>query len=83
LNTFSDYEQYYEDKNAWAKVIWDLAPVAFLIEHQWVPTNLTHSPHLSNDLRYGRDMNRHLMHVGTDVQRDYIFDDFFETLGDR
>lgn len=83
LEIFADYEQYYDDRNAWAKEIWDMAPIAYLLEHEWVPTNLVHSPRLSEDLRYGTDSNRHLMRVAMDARRDYIFDDFFAKLGDR
>lgn len=83
LKIFSEYEQYYDDRNAWAKEIWDMAPVAYLLQHEWVPTHLEHSPHLSEDFRYGRDSSRHLIRVAKDAQRDHIFDDFFEKLGDR
>ncbi|WP_459191089.1 nucleoside hydrolase [Halosimplex sp. J119] len=66
---------------AWSKPIWDMAPVAYLLEHEWVPTDLVHSPWLSADLRYGRDSSRHLIRVGRDARRDLIFDDFFDKLG--
>jgi inosine-uridine nucleoside N-ribohydrolase len=83
LEIFSEYQQYYDDRNAWAKEIWDMAPIAYLLEHEWVPTDLDHSPRLSEDLRYGRDTSRHLVRVAQDARRDYIFDDFFAKLGDR
>lgn len=71
------------DREVWAKVIWDLAPIAYLLEREWIPTTLLHSPRLSEDVRYIRDTNRHLIRVGMDARRDHIFEDFFVKLSDR
>ena len=57
-----------------------MAPIAYLLEHDWIPTNFAHSPHLSEDLRYSRDTNRHLIRVAKDARRDPVFDDFFGKL---
>lgn len=83
LEIFTEYQQYYDDRNAWSKEIWDMAPIAYLIDPEWVPTHVVHSPRLSGDLRYSHDSSRHLMRVAKDARRDYIFDDFFERLGQR
>lgn len=82
LEIFTEYRQYY-DRNVWSKEIWDMAPIAYLLKHEWVPTNLAHSPRLSEDLRYGHDTSRHFIRVAMDTHRDYIFDDFFKKLGNR
>ena len=79
LRIFTEYRQA-EDRIAWSKEIWDLAPLGYLLKHKWVPTNLVHSPHLSEDLRYSRDTSRHLIRVAKDARRDHIFDDFFQKL---
>ena len=82
LGIFAEYRRS-EDRNAWSKEIWDLAPVAYLLEHEWVPTHLVHSPRLSEDLRYGRDTSRHLVRVAMDARRDHVLGDLFEKLGSR
>ncbi|WP_114579361.1 nucleoside hydrolase [Saliphagus sp. LR7] len=71
------------DRGVWSKVIWDLAPLAYLIDHEWIPTNLVHSPRLSDDLRYTHDTSRHLIRVGMDARRDRILEDVFRTLEGR
>jgi inosine-uridine nucleoside N-ribohydrolase len=82
LDAFREYRPA-DGQRAWSKEVWDLAPVAYLLEHAWVPTHLAHSPRLSEDLRYGRDTSRHLIRVAMDVRRDRVFEDLFGKLGDR
>ncbi|HEX3043339.1 MAG TPA: nucleoside hydrolase, partial [Bacillota bacterium] len=36
--------EYHADHFGWAKEIWDLAPVAYLIHPVWIPTEITPSP---------------------------------------
>ena len=79
LEIFTEYRQA-EDRAVWSKEIWDLAPIAYLLEHDWIPTNVDHSPHLSENLRYSRDTSRHLIRVAKDARRDPIFDDFVRKL---
>lgn len=62
-------------------VIWDIIDIAWLIQPDWVPTYLTHSPILDKNLFWKRDPSRHLMREGYDVQRDEIFRDFYDKLG--
>jgi len=83
LDIFTGYERNPDDESPWSKEIWDLAPIAYLLDHQWVPTTLDHSPHLSEDCQYGHDSTRHLIRVARDARRDYILEDFFEKLADR
>lgn len=83
LETVLEFERGRETDPAWSKEIWDVAPVAYLLEHEWVPTDLTHSPHLTADYRYARDTNRHLIRVAQDARRDPVLSDFFEKLADR
>ena len=61
-------------------VIWDIIDIAWLIDPDWVPSHLTRSPILGNDLRWQTDPARHLMREGHDVQRDAIFLDFYDKL---
>ncbi|WP_436926122.1 nucleoside hydrolase [Halosimplex amylolyticum] len=77
---FSDYRSDGRDLRVWSKEIWDMAPIAYLVDAGMVPTTLTHAPTLSEGLQYGHDPNRHLVRVATDADRDRIFDDFFAKL---
>jgi inosine-uridine nucleoside N-ribohydrolase len=67
----------------WRKQIWDLAPLGYLVEPDWVPTVLDHSPELTAELSWNVDRSRHLLRVATDVDRDPLLADVFDALGDR
>ncbi len=84
-NELSDYlyncvVEYSGGKEAWSKVIWDVTTVAWLINPLWIPTNLIHSPVLTDQLTYSVDQSRHFMRMATSVDRDAIFRDLFEKL---
>ncbi len=66
------------ERRTW--VIWDIIDIAWLINPEWVPTHLTTSPVLDDDLFWNKDENRHLMREAHDVQRDEIFLDFYDKL---
>ena len=53
---------------------------AWLIRPDWVPTHLTTSPWLTDDLHWRKDPARHAMREAHDVQRDEIFLDFYDRL---
>ncbi|MDE0112449.1 MAG: nucleoside hydrolase [Albidovulum sp.] len=63
-------------------VIWDIIDIAWLINPDWVPTFLTSAPILDENLFWKRDPSRHLMREGHDVQRDEIFRDLYDKLGE-
>ncbi len=63
-------------------VIWDIINIAWLINPDWVPTFVTPSPRLNDDLYWEKDNSRHLMREAHDVQRDEIFRDFFDKIAD-
>jgi len=71
------------DHFAWSKVLWDMAAVAWLINHTWVPTNLVHSPIITEQVTYSHDQRRHLIRSAYFVHRDPIFRDFFSKLNTR
>lgn len=74
-----DYNK--ERRPIWSKVIWDIAPAAWLIKpEQFVCTVLTHSPLLSDRCNWSHDQRRHLIRVGTHLQRDRIFEDVFDRI---
>lgn len=67
-----------ENHFAYSRVIWDIAPVALLINPQWVLSHIVHSPLLNPDFTYGADLNRHFIRVAYHVNRDKVFEDFFK-----
>lgn len=84
-NELSDYlynivMEYSDGKAAWSKVIWDVTAVAWLVNSTWIPTNLVHSPVLTDQVTYSVDQSRHFIRMATSVNRDAIFKDLFEKL---
>jgi purine nucleosidase len=69
--------EYSHDHYAWSKVIWDISAIAYLINPGWVPTNLVHSPVLTDQVTYSVDQRRHFIKCAFHVDRDQIFKDLF------
>lgn len=74
------FAAYRKDHYAWSKVIWDIAPIAWLIDAEWVSTDLVHSPILTDGLTYSHDQNRHFMREARRVNRDKVFRDMFDKI---
>jgi purine nucleosidase len=74
------FKAYHDDHYAWSKVIWDIAAISYLIDDSWVPTDLVHSPILTDGLTWSFDASRHLIRSATFVHRDPIFRDLFTKL---
>ncbi len=72
---------YSSDHFAWAKEIWDVSAIGYLINPAWVPTMLEPSPLLSDDSFWGRDPKRHPIRVAYAIQRNPIFKDMYQKLG--
>jgi inosine-uridine nucleoside N-ribohydrolase len=73
----------YRDENehaGWSKPIWDMAPVAYLIDSRWTPSYLTSSPVLNDNVTWSVDTSRHPIRYVYHVNRDKIFRDFFVKL---
>ncbi len=62
------------------RVIWDLAPVAWLVNPQWVRTALVPTPLLTAGLTYSADPSRPLMREAVWVDRDAVFKDLIGKL---
>ena len=77
------FAAYHADHFAWSKVLWDMVPVAFLIDASWVPSVLAHSPVLNPGLTWSHDSSRHFVRVATAMNRDAMFRDFFTRLQER
>jgi inosine-uridine nucleoside N-ribohydrolase len=81
-NALSDYLlsstiEYSGGRDTWSKVIWDVTAVAWLVNPGWMPTNLVHSPVLTDQVTYSTDHSRHFIRMATSVNRDAIFRDLF------
>jgi len=71
---------YHADHYAWSKVIWDISAVAWLLNSQWVPSNIAPSPILTSDGTWSFDRSRHFIRVAIDARRDAIFGDLFRKI---
>ena len=78
--TFCNYST---DHFAWAKVIWDVSAVAWLLDASWVPTVLTHAPILTDQVTWSANRSRHLMREAVHCDRNRIFADLFRKLTGR
>ena len=74
------YETYAEDHFAFSKVIWDISAIAYLLDERWTPTNLVHSPILTDQVTWSGDAGRHLIRYVHHIERDPIFRDLFGKL---
>jgi inosine-uridine nucleoside N-ribohydrolase len=72
-----------DDHFAWSKVIWDISTVAWLVNSDWIPTELVHSPVLTSEMTWSVDTSRHLVRVATHANRDAVFADLFGKLAAR
>ncbi|MHC4249541.1 MAG: nucleoside hydrolase [Planctomycetota bacterium] len=63
-----------------SKVIWDISAIAWLINADWVRTDIVHAPVLTDGNTYSRDDSRHLMREARHVDRDAVFGDLFRKL---
>jgi hypothetical protein len=61
-------------------VLWDLGAVAWLVNPEWVPTAVVHSPLLTSEGTWSRDPRRHLIREALWADRDAIFADLFGKL---
>ena len=71
---------YSEEHIGWSKPIWDMAPIAYLINEDWAPSDLVHSPVLTEQGSWSKDTSRHLIRCTRYVHRNKIFRDFFAKL---
>ena len=76
-NIFCDYVP---DEPGVSKVIWDLAPVAWLVDPAVAQTSLVTSPVLNDGLTWSANDQRHFVRVATRIERDRVFGDFFRKI---
>jgi inosine-uridine nucleoside N-ribohydrolase len=69
-----------KDHFAYSRVIWDISTIAYLIDDNWLPNTLVHSPILSEDFRWSLDASRHFIRYVHYIDRDKVFRDLFQRL---
>ena len=74
------YKEYTDDHVGWSKEIWDMAPVAWLIEPEMCPSQLVATPVLTEIPTWSVDRSRHLMRYVHQIDRDAILKDFFKKI---
>jgi inosine-uridine nucleoside N-ribohydrolase len=77
------FKDYHKDHFAWSKVLWDMTAIAWLIDSRPLPSNLVHSPIVTDNYTFSFDDSRHLIRMVYFVRRDPIFRDFFTKLDKR
>lgn len=74
------FAAYSNDHFAWAKEIWDVSTIGYLINSEWLPSKLEHSPLLTDDFHWAHDERRHFIRVAYYCHRNPIFKDMFAKL---
>ncbi|MER9776438.1 nucleoside hydrolase [Mesorhizobium sp. M0220] len=77
------YKEYTDDHVGWSKEIWDMAPVAWLLNPDWCESVVTHTPVLTDQVTWSVDQTRHPMRYVYRIHRDPILKDFFDKLKAR
>jgi hypothetical protein len=76
------FRGYRKDHYAWSKVLWDMTAVAWLIDGDWTPSHLIHSPIVTDQYTFSFDGSRHFIRAAYHIRRDSIFADFFRKIED-
>ena len=76
------FAAYSDDHYGWAKEIWDISCVSWVMHPEWCPTELVHTPWLSTQDHYSFDNTRPFMRVVRRLDRTQIFRDMFRRLSD-
>lgn len=60
--------------------IWDMAPIAWLVQPDRVQSAVVKSPRINDELEWRRDESRHSIRVAIRISRDAVFTDFFRKM---
>ncbi|WP_337912649.1 nucleoside hydrolase [Cohnella zeiphila] len=74
------FEDCCNDHYGYSRVIWDLSAIAYLVQPEAVPSDLVHSPVLTDQVTWSLDASRHFIRCVKAVNRDAIFKDLFRKL---
>ena len=61
-------------------VVWDLINIAWLLDPDWVPSEIVPSPAVDDEMYWVHQAGRHMMREAVGINRDAIFRDFFRKL---
>lgn len=64
----------------WSRAIWDVVPVAWLLEGEFMLDKIVHSPIMQDNHYYSYDPRRHLIKYVYNVNRDNLMNDLFEKI---
>ncbi len=76
------FKAYETNHFAWSKEIWDISTIGYLINPDWVPTALMHSPLITDDCHWATDSRRHMIRVAYFIFRNPIFKDMYQKLSE-
>ena len=65
------------------RVIWDISVIAYMINSNWFKFKEVSCPNISDDTSYKSTKDRHKVKFITDINRNDIYNDLFEKLGDN
>ncbi|NQT87059.1 nucleoside hydrolase [bacterium] len=74
------FREFREDQFGMGKVIWDISAIAWLLNADWVPSRIIHSPVLTSDFTWSVDRSRHFIREAIGVDRNGVFRDLFSRL---
>ncbi|MCH2667231.1 MAG: nucleoside hydrolase [Deinococcales bacterium] len=76
----SRFRETRDDHMGYSRVLWDMAPIAYLLNESWVSSELVQSPIVTDQVTWSVDRQRHLIRSASFVSRDPILRDFFQKL---
>ena len=74
------FRNYHKDHFAWSKVLWDMSTIAYIINPEWAPSDLVHSPIVNDNYTISFSNSRHFIRTVYFINRDGVFRDFFRKL---
>lgn len=66
-----------------SRVIWDISVIAYMINKKWFETEQISCPNIRNDTSYEVTDNRHNITFVTKLDRNKIYEDLFNKLGEQ
>ena len=77
------FKDYHDDHFGWSKVLWDMSAVAYLVNPDWTPSTIVHSPIVTDQFTLSFSDQRHFIRTVYFIHRDPIFRDFFSKLNEK
>lgn len=74
---YDTFKDCHNDHFGYSRVIWDISTIGYLNQPEWVPTQLVHSPILTDQATWSFDQSRHFIRYANSIHRNQIFKDMF------